>query len=325
MNKNIDWGYLLHLGFNMWTEHEEKDGIHCHPTRSGYQCATDYLRFDRAVWNDTIDALKNIGCNMLIIDLGEGVKLESHPEIAVEGSLSKKEFCDEVSRLTDMGFKVIPKYNFSTGHNVWMGPYARMVSTPQYYSFCDDIIDEAKEMFPNAELFHLGMDEEVMSVVELHNISIIRQGELYWHDQNKLFSRVEKNGMRPWIWADYVWHTAERRDAFLANMTKDVLLSNWYYHDFKEDSGIWQRCYQGFELLEKHGFDQFPTASNHAFDENMDLLVDHCNKKIAPERLKGYMMTTWAATVEEKREKHFEGIKIMGDVLKKYNDGGYDK
>ena len=69
---------------------------------------------------------------------------------------------DEVVRLREMGLEPIPKLNFSTCHDAWLGPYARMVSTPQYYQVVKDLIAETIEMFGNPRLFHLGMDEEAL-------------------------------------------------------------------------------------------------------------------------------------------------------------------
>ena len=66
----------------------------------------------------------------------------------------------EVKRLREMGLEPIPKLNFSTCHDTWLGPYARMVSTPKYYEVAKDLIAETIELFDKPRLFHLGMDEE---------------------------------------------------------------------------------------------------------------------------------------------------------------------
>jgi hypothetical protein len=106
--------------------------------------------------------------------------------------ITKKEVADELSRLRGLGFEVIPKLNFSSSHDEWMGKYSRMVSTPEYYKVCDDVIDEVCELFGNPGLFHLGMDEEVSSVQEGYTYTVVREGNFYWHDQNRLFKRVER-------------------------------------------------------------------------------------------------------------------------------------
>ncbi|MBQ1229154.1 MAG: uracil permease, partial [Firmicutes bacterium] len=41
-----------------------------------------------------------------------------------------------------MGITIIPKLNFSTNHDVWLGEYSRMVSTSIYYGVCRDLIND---------------------------------------------------------------------------------------------------------------------------------------------------------------------------------------
>src|SRR5688500_5984727 len=95
-----------------------------------YNPAKPYLRFDDALWNDLLAAMKKARLNMVVIDLGDGVKYSSHPEIAVEGAWSAARLKEEIKKLRGMGLEPIPKLNFSTCHDQWLGPYARMVSTP---------------------------------------------------------------------------------------------------------------------------------------------------------------------------------------------------
>ena len=52
----------------------------------------DFLYCDKEVWRKVTDFLPSCGINTLLIDMGEGVRLDSHPELAVEGSWSKQEF-----------------------------------------------------------------------------------------------------------------------------------------------------------------------------------------------------------------------------------------
>ncbi len=320
MADNFIWSYLVHLGFNMWADPAEKDGIPAFPTRltRDNHCACDYLRFDRAVWNDVVTRLHDNGCNMIIFDLGEGVQYESHPELAVKGSWSKQELADELSRLRSMGFEVIPKLNFATSHDEWLGIYSRMVSTPEYYKVCGELIDEVNELFEHPRFFHLGMDEECRSVQEDLNLCIIRQGELYWHDFFYFVKKAEAGGARPWVWADYIWHTKQSEESFLKHMTKDILCSNWCYSRLEETSGYQYDARCAYELLDKHGFDQVPTASNCACPENMDLTAAHSLKVIAPERLKGFMMTTWRPTLPEKKEILLEAADLLGQAKTKY-------
>ena len=65
----------------------------------------------------------------------------------------------EIQRLNSMGIEVIPKLNFSTTHNGWMGDYSHMVSSKPYYRMCEDVIRDVVEIFGHPRYFHIGLDE----------------------------------------------------------------------------------------------------------------------------------------------------------------------
>ena len=156
---------------------------------------------------------------VVVVDIGEAMRYESHPELAVEGSFTREEMTAEVARLRALGFEVVPKLNFSTCHDVWMKEYSRMVSTPTYYRVCKELIDEVCEVF-RPKYFHLGMDEERAGAQRFQTLAIMRQYDLWWHDLYYLVDCVERNNVRAWVWSDYVWkHT----DEFIAKMPKSVL------------------------------------------------------------------------------------------------------
>ena len=67
---------------------------------------------------------------------------------------------------------------------------------------------------------------------------------------------------------------------------------------------------ESFLTLEKAGFDQIPCGSNWACEENIAGLVKFCRKNIAPERLKGFLMTTWGPTLPNHAAKLLRGIDL---------------
>lgn len=75
------------------------------------------------LWNELQQKMLGVGVNMVVIDLGDGVKYESHPEIAVRGAWSVKQLRQELAKLRKMGIEPIPKLNFSATHDIWLGPY----------------------------------------------------------------------------------------------------------------------------------------------------------------------------------------------------------
>ena len=138
---------LLHLGSNMWA----KKG------QVGYH---DVLDCDKDIWVKITNEMARLDYNAILIDMGEGVQLKSHPELAVEGSWTQEEFRAELKRLKDMGLTPYPKFNFSAGHSAWLQEYNYMVGSPEYDKVCKDVIEEVIDLFDTPEFFHLGLEEE---------------------------------------------------------------------------------------------------------------------------------------------------------------------
>ena len=152
MENKLKWIELIHLGSNLW--HEE--GNTQHREHRSTPCASPESLFNRECWNKHTEDLRNAGVDTLIIDVAEALKYESHPEINVKNSWDHATLKAEINRLRRMGFELIPKLNFSACHDVWLGYYSRMLSTPIYYKVCKDLIDEVASLFESKH-FHIGM------------------------------------------------------------------------------------------------------------------------------------------------------------------------
>jgi hypothetical protein len=293
-NNPLIWASLLHLSYNMWSD-RQADWLE-------YVSAEPNLRFDQSLWDDLLKRMAEAGMNMVVLDLGDGVRYESHPEIAVQGAWSVAQLKQELAKARALGLEVIPKLNFSTCHDTWLGPYARMVSTDTYYKVCQDLIEEVITLFDQPRLFHLGMDEETAMHQEHYAYVVVRQFDLWWHDLYQLVDGVERGGSRAWVWSDYAWHHPE---AFYQKMPRSVMQSNWYYGDEFGPDVVEARTYAE---LEAHGYDQIPTGSNWTSDVNFGRTVSYCHEHGAPERLKGFMQTIWKPTLEACRERHMRAI-----------------
>lgn len=288
MHKKM-WAFFIKLGPNMWGD----------PGSTWYAAPyREHMITEDEVWRQVIDFLPSQGFNTVLIDIGDGIEYESHPEVSIPGAWSKDKMKKELDHMRSIGLTPIPKLNFSTGHDAWLKDYSRMVSTPIYYQVCEDLIKEVAELFDYPAYFHLGMDEETAENQHMMSYCCIRQKELWWHDAYFFFDICERLGMRPWVWADMCWHKA---DEYLARMPKSVLQSNWAYNTVKrnEDGSYKEVHYQTYVTLEEHGFDQVPTSSTwsrwHNSKDTMLLSKEH----IAPERLVGHMTASWFFTTKE--------------------------
>lgn len=305
------WGYLLHLGYNMWREKDaQKTAEYCN--------ASEVLRLDKEIWDELLEQMAASGLNTVVIDLGEGVRYESHPEIAVEGAWGVEFLREELNKMREMGLNPIPKLNFSATHDEWLGEYSRCVSTKKYYEVCSDLIKEVIEIFDTPDLFHIGMDEETYKDQRFHNYKVIRQGDYWWKDLYFYIDHIEKKGVRPWVWSDYIWNHEEE---YTSKMPKSVLQSNWAYGAFAQGYQDNSRI-ETYIKLEEKGYDQVPTGSNWSYAANFPETVEFCMKNIDPKRLKGFLQTVWKPTVKERRYRHLEAIDLVRQGYDVYKRNG---
>lgn len=307
------WGFLIHLGTKMW------------PAYAG----DARLEVDRSVWDVVTERMAEKKLNTLVIDLGEGLRYPSHPELGTVGSWEPEQMREEIARLRKMGILAVPKLNFSSSHDLWLGEWRRYLSTPDYYRVCADVIRDVAAVFDESPLFHLGWDEETYTLQDRPYTRMVRlrRGDLWWTDCLFTIGEAEKHGMRPWIWSDAYWHHPEE---FLKRMPKNVLQSNWYYgRDLSEAhlrhldetmgptlSGPRVQIVRAYRELSEAGYDQVPTGSTYKKNDfqtqNFPALVRHCRKTVAPGRLKGFLMAPWI--VENKRENLDKLLRSVDNV-----------
>lgn len=332
------WANLLHLSTNMWEDHAHikklvfwPDIIEEEIHRDDYECKTcrdavawglrayrPYLVHDESVWNKILKQMSTAGMNMVVIDLGDAIQYESHPEIAVKNAWSTQKLKKELAKIRKLGLEPIPKMNFATTHDAWLGEYSRMVSTKKYYEICQNLISEVIDLFDTPRFFHLGMDEETAGHQESFDYAVMRQNDLWWHDLYFFIDQTEKKGVRPWVWADYGWRYP---DLFFKKMPKSVLLSNWYYesnYNLAEIKGSPKIRVEYYMKLEAAGYDQIPTGGNWLMDDCMEATVNFCKSNIDPSRLLGFMTTTWIPTLPLCLEDHLKAVDQVEHAKKRF-------
>jgi hypothetical protein len=324
-SQNMIWADLIHLSYNMWEDTVPQkyrdENYNCKTCQEAREWAHGYrpnLTFDETVWDALLNEMSAVGMNMVVIDLGDAILYESHPEIAVKNAWTPEKLRSELVKMRKLGLEPIPKLNFATTHDIWLGKYARMVSSDTYYAVCRDLIDEVITLFDHPRFFHLGMDEETAQHQINRNYAVVRQNDLWWGDLYFFISEVEKNGVRPWVWSDYAWH---RPEVFFRKMPKSVLQSNWYYgsnFDIKTLSEQEKPYVKLYNDLETYGYDQVPTGSNHSVAENFESTVDYCKKIIDPSRLSGFMTAPWRPTLAPCLDRHKEAISQVARAMKKF-------
>ncbi len=306
----LSWGLLVHLGMNMWSDRpvEEWGGI---PKEDlSFSAAAPKLRFDEPLWNEVLKRMADAGMNQVVIDLGEGIQYESHPEIAVEGSWPVAKLREELAKVRALGIEPIPKMNFSTCHDTWLGTWSRQVSTPGYYKTCAELIAEVVALFDKPRFFHMGYDEENFENQTKYDYVVIRQHDLWWHDFEFFVKEIEKNGVRAWMWSDYCWkHPGD----FFKRVPRSVLQANWHYNAKLKTSNVGVQAYID---LDKAGFDQTPTGSNWSSPDNFRSTVKFCRGNISPAHLKGFLQTPWKPMLPQCRDRQLQAIDQVAEMIK---------
>lgn len=304
---------LLHLGSNMW----RRPGMEFEQSDGGYATT---LVCQKDEWIALTEQMAKLGYNLLLIDMAEGVRLDSHPELAIEGSWSKDEFKADLERLRVLGITPIPKFNFSLGHSAWLKDYAYMAGTPTYYKVCEDIIRETCEIFDTPEFFHLGLEEEEYGSQLNNPIIVIRAPHVKRHDAEFLFDICRDCGTRPWIWVDpNTIETFGGADEFCRCVGKDILVSNWFYGKCFVGENCPQptspRCTL-YKDIADWGYEQVPTTSNWGNTLNAKDTMAYC-KQNAGDSIKGYMCASWLVT---NKEHHYGNVDCLYNMKYAFDD-----
>ena len=250
----------------------------------------------KEVWIRATNLFAKLGFNTLVIDIAEGVRLDSHPEIATKGAWSKDELRAELSRLRSIGLEPIPKFNFSPGHSAWMGHWAYRFGTPEFDIFCKEIIEETIDLFDTPRIFHIGEEEESAEVQ--HNyISITRCPKKKAQDMRFLFDVIMKKCVRPAAWMD-----PDVFEALEGDVPREVLFFTWNY-GMHRDVETLEETRPYIQLIHKYatlGYDVVPTVSTWSWHLNAKETMKACKKHVPADRIAGYMTASWMLTRENK-------------------------
>lgn len=306
----------------------------------------DELPFEQEAWDFIVDESSKTGLNTLIFDIGGGVDFASHPELTLKGAWTRSKLREELAKCKEKGLAVIPKLNFATSHDYWLGKYHRMISTPEYYKVCNDLIKEAYELFEHPEYIHLGMDEEDYKHVKNDELPVFRQGQLFWHDLRFLIDSVKDTGAKPWIWACPLFDHPEEYKAHID--ADEALISPWYYQGLNKDHWIEissrqdtieyykQEEYKGLNIkyveddpwcvhfrevalpLLSEGYKYVPCASSVGNPHNSEDLLEYFKENAPEDQIVGYMTSAWKHVLNEHNYTYAFALKKLKEARDKF-------
>ena len=293
------WAYFIQLGHNMWRDHTYREEFRGPLQTQVTGRFKSEMYTDRAVWRQVIDFLPSSGINTVVIDIGEGLQYESHPEVSIPGAWTHEELRAELARMRAMGLEPIPKLNFSAYHDEWLGEYSHMLGTKKYYEVVRDLIDEVALVFDSPRMFHLGLDEEY---IPDHRkcLTVIRSSDLWYHDLYFYMQCLEKHGSRPWVWAD---PSRRNLDEYVKRMPHDCIQSEACYERVprRDENGNLPNMagLHSIIALAKHGYDQVPCVSTWACHQNAAQILEFFDSEgITDEHLLGLLDASWQPTDE---------------------------
>lgn len=254
---------------------------------------------------DIIDALANEGFNTLMIDIADGVKYKSHPELRRHYTAPMKTLRDVARRAHSKGMDVIPKLNFSRGeintHNHWMRApgeaWYEKFEDKAYWKMAFELIDEVIAACKPEKFFHIGMDED-------HDRSYTQYSDAI----KTLRKGLKERGLRTVIWNDSAINYAsgfiyvEKSMHAENHVPKDVVQVLWNYSRVPAEPAK-RIAEKGFELWGS------PTAQDVEIAAGFrDAVLDAGGK--------GLMMTRWIPCIKENRKELLEAIHRMGPVYR---------
>ena len=86
MEKEFIKGILIHIGTNLWYEPGNNRGG---GDKVWQSAGSDKMRFDKDLFEEFTAILPFYGINTVVLDLADGIVYNSHPELAIEGSIER--------------------------------------------------------------------------------------------------------------------------------------------------------------------------------------------------------------------------------------------
>jgi hypothetical protein len=261
---------------------------------------TEEAPFDLALGLEIVDAMAEVGLNLLVVDCADGVIYESHPELARHYSVPMATLAELAARAGEHGIEVAPKLNFAQSglhhHNDWFRPHNDLFDSDRYWELAFEVIDELIGVAQPQRFFHVGMDEDhwrsydqyVAAIDRLHDGLAARElRTVIWNDSACL-------------WPQAAIHRAKSLEAE-AQVARDVVHVLWDYSDVRPD--ILQRIRDGgFELWGAPGRDSAQAARMR------DALV--------AVGATGMLLTRWIPCVEANRDELLGHVRTLGAVVR---------
>ncbi len=256
--------------------------------------------FDLKVALDVVDAMAEADMNLLVIDVADGVKYKSHPELERRYSVPMGHLKRLVQRARKSGIEVVPKLNFAQSgrhhHNEWFRPHNRLFDSEKYWKLGFELIDELIGVCGPERFFHVGMDED-------HDRSCRQFAEAV----RALAEGLKARGLRAAMWKDTpviggAWEChGEKSRAAEKTTPKDVVQVPWGYREVEPEL---------VRHLRRKGFDVWGATGGNPE------LVRQWRGAVLRYGGTGILLTCWRPCRPGNRKRMLDQIRTCGPLCK---------
>jgi hypothetical protein len=254
------------------------------------------IPFDLSLSLDIIDRMASVGLDLVVIDCGDGLIYQSHPELTRHYSQRMDVLQQLVHRANHRGIEVVPLLNFAQSgvfqNNHWFHPHHKLFDNEKYWQFAFEIIDELREIIQPCRFFHIGMDEDHW-----------RSHRQYIQAIEALHSGLAKRNLRTIIWNASALRKAEfevfKEKSLIAEeaISSDIIQIVFDYVDVQPEI---------FHRLRNKGFSIWgaPGDNPSQVEEMRDVLLK-CDGQ-------GILLTRWIPCIEQNRDDLLNYIGRVG-------------
>ncbi|NQZ69871.1 MAG: hypothetical protein HRT89_17585 [Lentisphaeria bacterium] len=257
--------------------------------------------FDLDMAYEALDLMAAGGLNTLGIDIEDGVRFSTHPELTRHYSSSMDILAKLVERGRSLGFEIIPKFNFSKSahhqHDLWLSPHHVLDDTSDYFDIAFEVIDEALDICKPERFLHVCMDEDTH-----------RSDRAYTEAIFELHRRCKNRNLKSIVWNDstclstHMLECTQKTIYAEDHIPKDVVQIPWTYGavTFSNVERIKQIIAKGFETWIAPG-------SSPGYVARW--------RKIALEiGMKGMILTAWQPMNRKYQDSILNGLKNLAPL-----------
>lgn len=127
-------------------------------------------------WRKRMKKLAEKGYNAVFVDLADGYKYPSHPEVAAKGAWSQQKVAKALEMAREEGLEPIPYMDFTSPRNAWLGSGNLPSASKESLELCCGLVKDLVKVFGHARYFKIKTDGLPDDVVKALNDTIVYNG-----------------------------------------------------------------------------------------------------------------------------------------------------